>query len=229
MDVNVRRGRPGDLNEVSGFATETWDGWDYVPDVWEDWLEEGLTVVAETKKVVGVLHATRRGGEAWLEGLRVAEETRREGIATTLIDEALSHLNEEGAKVARCMAFDDNQPAVELLDSVGFERVTTVRHARGFGFPYGTQIKEANYDDSLKALRETDAFNSVQGLYATTDWRMWEAPETVEEYNGDVVGFVEDGDVRAVALCDGVRANTAGEERRSELVFGLLWCEPAYA
>lgn len=230
MDLNVREARDEDIKDVSGFATDTWDGWDYVPDVWDDWLDEGVTLVAETDDgVVGVLHATTRGDEAWLEGMRVAEDARREGVATALMEETLDRLADEGAEVARCMAFDDNQPALELLESLGFERATTVHHARGFGFPYGTQIEEANYDDSLEALRDTDAFDAVDGLYATTEWRMWSAPATVKEYDGDVLGFVEDGDVRAIALCDGVRVNTTGEEKRSELVFGLLWCEPAYS
>jgi hypothetical protein len=58
---------------------------------------------------------------------------------------------------------------------------------------------------------------------------MWSVPEHIEEYEGDVLGFVEDDDVRAVALCDGVRVNETGEEKRTELVLGLVWVEPRYA
>ncbi len=232
MDVDVRDARQGDINDIAEFASETWEGWDYVPDVWEDWLEEdeGVTLVAESKDgVVGVVHGTRRGDEAWLEGMRVAEGHRREGVATELTEEALERLGKEGASVARCMAFGDNEDGVELMKALGFERATTFRHGRGFGFPYGSMIEEANYEDSLQVLRDSEAFEAADGLYATKDWRMWSVPETVEGYEGDVLGFVEDEDVRAVALCDGVRVNETGEEKRTELVLGLVWVEPRYA
>ncbi len=233
MDLNVRDARQDDLNEVSGFATKTWDGWDYVPNVWDDWLDEGVTLVAETEdEVVGVVHGVTGGTddeEAWLEGMRVDEEHRREGVASVLTETALERLAGEGATVARCMAFDGNDAALALLDELGFERATTLRHGRGFGFPYGSMIEEANYDESLEVLRDSDAFDAVSGLYATKDWRVWSVPEKVDDYAGDVLGFVEDDDVRAVALCDGVRVNETGEEKRTELVLGLVWVEPRYA
>lgn len=232
MDLDVRDARPVDIDDVASFATETWDGWDYIPDVWDDWLEEdgGITLVAEHEgNVVGVVHGAKRGDEAWLEGMRVAEEHRREGVAAELTETTLERLAEEGASVARCMVFDDNDAACELLDKLGFERVTTVRHGRGFGFPYGSMIEEANYNESLQVLRDSGAFEATSGLYATKDWRMWSVPEAVEEYEGDVLGFVEDDDVRAVALCDGVRVNETGEEKTTELVLGLVWVEPRYA
>ena len=230
MDVTVRDARPGDVKRVAEFASETWDGWDYVPDVWEDWLDEGVTLVAESGgTVVGVVHGIAHGDEGWLEGMRVAEEHRREGVGSTLTEAVVERLADEGVSIARCMAFDGNDAAVELLDSLGFKRVTTVRHGRGFGFPYGSIIEEANYDDSLQVLRDSDSFEAVGGLYATKDWQVWSVPKTVEEYEGDVLGFVEDDEVRAVALCDGVRVNETGEEKRTELVLGLVWVEPRYA
>lgn len=230
MDVNVRDARQKDINDIAEFASETWDGWDYVPDVWDDWLDEGMTLVAEVdEEVAGVVHGTTHEDEAWLEGMRVAEEHRREGVATELTEAALERLDDEGVSVARCMVFDDNEAAAELLDALGFERVAAVRHGRGFGFPYGSMIEEANYDDSLRVLRESDAFDAFGGLYATKDWRMWSVPETTDAFDGDVLGFVEDDEVRAVALCDGVRVNETGEEKRTELVLGLVWVEPRYA
>jgi hypothetical protein len=127
------------------------------------------------------------------------------------------------------MAFGDNEPALSFLESKGFERAATVRHGRGFGFPYGTSLEAANFDESLDVVRDTDAFEATDGLYATTDWRVWSVPDTVGGYDGEVLGFVEDGDVRGVALCDGVRVNETGEEKRTELVLGFVGVEPGYA
>lgn len=225
--MNVRDARKADLDRVAEFAAETWDGWDYVPDVWDEWLDEGVALVAEVDGVVvGTVHGVTRGDEAWLEGLRVDEEYRREGVGSALLEEIAERLD---AEVARGMAFGDNEAAVGFLETEGFERVATVKYGRGFGFPYGTSLQEANYDESLEVLKDSDAFDDFGGLYATSDWRMWSVPETAEEYDGDILGFVEDDDVRGVALCDGVRVNETGEEKRSELVFGFVSVEPRYA
>jgi GNAT superfamily N-acetyltransferase len=230
MDVTVRDARPEDRDGVVAFADSTWDGWDYVPDVWEDWLDEGIALVAEADgRPVGTVHAAVRGDEAWLEGLRVDEDHRREGVGTDLLDTAVGRLAEEGVSVVRCMSFEGNDAATSFLDEAGFERVAALRHGRGFGFPYGSTLEPANFDESLEVVRDTDAFETVAGLYATTDWRMWSVPDSVEGYDGEVLGFVEDGEVRGVALCDGVRVNDTGEERRTELVLGFVYVEPRYA
>jgi ribosomal-protein-alanine N-acetyltransferase len=229
MDVKVRDARAGDRDVVAAFADSTWDGWDYVPDVWEDWLGEGVALVAEVDgRPVGTVHGVTRGDEAWIEGLRVDDEHRREGVGTALVDTVVERLADD-ASVVRCMAFEDNDAAQSFLEEVGFERATTVRHGRGFGFPYGTTLEAANYDESLEVVRGTDALESVGGLYATTDWRMWSVPDSVDGYDGEILGFVEDDDVRGVALCDGVRTNDTAEERRTELVLGFVWVEPRYA
>ena len=39
--IVVRRARPEDRDAVLTFATATFDGWDYIPEVWEDWLVAG--------------------------------------------------------------------------------------------------------------------------------------------------------------------------------------------
>lgn len=230
MDVKVRDALPGDLDAVTAFADSTWDGWDYVPDSWDEWLEEGVALVAEVNgEVVGTVHAVTRGDEAWLEGMRVDEEHRREGVGSALIDAAEKNLQESGISVVRCMAFEDNDAALGLLEAAGFEHVTTMRHGRGFGFPYGTTLETANYDESLEVLRDSVSFEEAGGLYATSEWRMWSVPDSVEDYDGEILGFVEDDDVRGVALCDGVRVNETAEEKRTELVLGSVWVEPRYA
>ncbi|MCX2819364.1 GNAT family N-acetyltransferase [Haladaptatus sp. F3-133] len=229
MDVTVRDARAEDIDAVTAFADSTWDGWDYVPDAWDDWLDEGVTLVADADgRPVGTVHGVTRDDEAWLEGLRVDEDYRREGIASALVDGVVERTADRGVSVVRCMAFDGNEAGVSFLESVGFGRTATVRHGRGFGFPYGSALEPANFDESLEVVRGTEAFEAVDGLYATSDWRMWSVPDSVNGYEGEVLGFVEDGEVRGIALCDGTRINETGEERRTELVLGFVWSEPRY-
>ncbi|MDY6780172.1 MAG: GNAT family N-acetyltransferase [Halobacteria archaeon] len=265
--VEIREARPEDRDAVFEFASETWsreeikegkdegeeedaddegisggettprDGWDYIPEVWDDWLEadEGVVLVAvpeDGDDAVGVVRVTAfLTGEAWLEGMRVHPDHRREGVATALTDEALDVAAKRNAEVVRSMTFEWNEQGVELLESLGFERSVELRHARGFGFPYGSQIEEATFDESLDVIRETDAYDAVGGLHATSDWKMVSIPETVTNFREgtEVLAFEEDDDVRSVMICDGVRTNTSGVEERTELVLGFVWCDPEYA
>lgn len=233
MTTDIREARPDDRSQVLEFASDTWEGWDYLPDVWSDWLEEGTLLVAETNEgPVGVIHVTAYlTGEAWLEGARVHPDHRREGVATQLTERALQIARERGAEVVRCMTFDWNDPGKELVEALGFRRVAEIRHARSFGFPYGTSLEDATFDASLDAVRETEAFEEFGGLYVTRDWKALRIPETVGNFQAGagILALEENNDVRAIMISDGVRTNTRGVDERTELVLGFTWCDPDYA
>lgn len=65
-----------------------WEGEDYVPQVWDDWLADphGQLSVAEIGgRVVGLGKLTRLApGEWWLEGLRVDPQWQGRGIGRAL-------------------------------------------------------------------------------------------------------------------------------------------------
>lgn len=235
--VAVRDARGDDRDAVLAFASDTWEGWDYLPEVWRGWLDgDGDLLVAadlESDEPVGVCHLTTYlTGEAWLEGLRVHPDRRRDGVATALLDAALDRARRDGAVTARCMTFDWNEPGVAFLDdATDFERVASLRHGRGFGFPYGSKLEDATFDASLDALRDTDAYEATDGLYATPDWELLQLPDSVANFREgvEVLGWEQDDEIRAILVCTGTRTNTTGEEDRSELVFGFVWVEHQYA
>lgn len=233
MNTEIREARPDDRDPVLKFASDTWEGWDYLPEVWSDWTEEGTLLVAETDdQPVGVIHVTAYlTGEAWLEGARVHPDHRREGIATQLTERALGIARKRGAEIARCMTFEWNDAGRELVESLGFKRAAAVRHARSFGFPYGTSLEDATFDASLDAIRETEAFDQFGGLYVTRDWKALEIPEMVGNFQAGagILALEEGDDVRAIMISDGVRTNTRGVDERTELVLGFTWCDPDYA
>lgn len=232
MNVNIREARPEDRDDVFEFASDTWEGWDYLPEVWRDWLDEGTLLVAETDSgVVGTVHVTAYlTGESWLEGMRVHPEHRRKGIATQLTERAIEIARERGAGVARCMTFEWNDMGLEFVESLGFEQRAELRHARSFGFPYGTQLNDATFNASLDAIRETDAYDRVDGLYITRDWKALQIPEEVTNFQAgsEILALEENDDIQAILVSDGVRKNTSGVDERTELVLGFVWCEKEY-
>jgi GNAT superfamily N-acetyltransferase len=126
---------------VVAFTRTTWDGWDYVPDVWASWLQarDGAVFVAEAAETtasaegsggagtapgrpiavgrVAVLSAT----EAWMEGLRVDPAIRGHGVATAFQAAELSWAQAQGASVVRYATGETNEASLHLGARHGFD------------------------------------------------------------------------------------------------------------
>jgi GNAT superfamily N-acetyltransferase len=81
---------PLDTSQVLELSSHIWEGHDYIPSVWQDWLAapNGLLCVAEFGgKIVGFGKLTRlSASQWWLEGLRVHPEFEGRGIASHIHD-----------------------------------------------------------------------------------------------------------------------------------------------
>jgi GNAT superfamily N-acetyltransferase len=92
-EVICRPARREDTADVIELTRTIWDGHDYVPEAWEEWLQdkEGYLVVAELAgEVVGLVKLSRLGpGEWWLQGLRVDPAHEGQHIASRLHDHLL--------------------------------------------------------------------------------------------------------------------------------------------
>ncbi len=72
-------------------------------------------------KLVGVVLATHDGRKGWINRLAVDPEYRRRGIAKALIAEAERVLREEkGMRIIAALIEADNEPSLELFQSVGY-------------------------------------------------------------------------------------------------------------
>jgi hypothetical protein len=86
----VRRARPSDEAAVLSFATNTWDGWDYIPHAWPVWLaaRDGVVLVAcrpEDDVPVAITRvAMVSPTEGWWEGIRVDPAVRGMEVAADL-------------------------------------------------------------------------------------------------------------------------------------------------
>lgn len=136
MDATIRRATLDDAPAVIDFTRDTWperEGGDYVPDVFEDWVETDdetqRTLVAEADGVVaGLVRVTFLSDyEAWCQGIRVRPDYRNSGIATRLNHAAFDWARERGATVARNLVFSWNVGGLVLSRATGFEPVAEFR------------------------------------------------------------------------------------------------------
>ena len=143
--IVVRRARPDDRDQVLAFATDTWNGHDYIPNAWPAWLEAGdgaflvATVGApggldadgqplEVGAPVAITRVAMVGpGEAWLEGIRVHPKVRGMGVASDLQVAELQWVAAQGAHVVRYATSWRNEASHRLGARDGIETVARFR------------------------------------------------------------------------------------------------------
>jgi len=108
-------------------TSQIWEGNDYIPLVWEDWLSdpEGLLAVAEYGgHVVGLGKLSHLDvDECWLEGLRVHPDYESRGIASHLHNYFLAYWQEHYRGVLGVATGSDNLAVQHLCERSGFIKV----------------------------------------------------------------------------------------------------------
>lgn len=125
IPVHVRPARPEDTADVIELTRTIWEGHDYVPRAWPDWLadEQGHLAVAETdERVVGLVDLARLSvDEWWLQGLRVDPQFEGHGVARQLHDYIVQYWEDNFGGALRLTTY---QPAVRhMCERGGFRLV----------------------------------------------------------------------------------------------------------
>lgn len=219
----MRPARAEDRDAVLAFCAHTWEGGDYIADVWDDWLadERGTLLVAVAgERPVGIIHMRMMSeDEAWLQGIRVDPAERRQGIGRMLASRALVAARERGAAVARLMTSADNLESQRLLAAFGFTRVaemivyeapaTTTAAAGGGAAPRamenGPQLTVAREED-FERLWEWLIQSTLSPFNGGLEYDGWAAHALTEPHlraylaAGDVLLLEEWGTILALAI-----------------------------
>ena len=126
-EITLRPARPADEAAVSALSAHIWEGEDYVPRRFTDWLadERGqFTVACDGDALVGFGKLTELApGEWWLEGLRVHPDHRGRGIARKLHHHAVDLALSIGRGILRFATNGHNEAVHKLAWETGFQRV----------------------------------------------------------------------------------------------------------
>jgi GNAT superfamily N-acetyltransferase len=124
--VVCRPALPKDTPDVHELTRRIWNGHDYVPEVWADWLADpdGCLAVAEWGgRVVGLFKLSLLGPEeGWLEGLRVHPELEGRGFASRLFDYLVKTWERLGDGTLRLATASFRQSVQHLSERSGFAR-----------------------------------------------------------------------------------------------------------
>jgi GNAT superfamily N-acetyltransferase len=128
--VVCRPALPKDTQEVMDLTRLIWEGEDYIPHVWEEWLSDysGMLAVAEYGgRVVGLGKLSLLApGQWWLEGLRVHPEFQGRGIGSHLHDYLIKHWLKEGDGVIRLTTNVNRLTVHHMSEQTGFRRISEI-------------------------------------------------------------------------------------------------------
>jgi GNAT superfamily N-acetyltransferase len=148
MPIVCRPALPLDTPGMLELTRHIWEGEDYVPHTWDDWMAdpEGVLAVAEFKaRVVGLGKLSKLSEfDWWLEGLRVHPEYEGKGIASRLNDYLLKHWQQRGSGAVRLATISKREPVMYMVKKRGFKLI-------GEYTTYQTQLSQSRNPTSQSA------------------------------------------------------------------------------
>jgi len=168
--MEIRQITSADRREILAFTEKTFEWGDYISDVFDDWLKEGLFLAAEMDgEVVGIMHASYLDdGSAWFEGGRIHPEHRRQGIATALAVAALDRITQDKIRTG---VEEQNIASGNLLKKAGAIPVMDYSIYEVPCMDGESGAKKAGMDD-VKTLIDDAKRHDQSWLYSP--WKSWQ-------------------------------------------------------
>ncbi len=156
------------------FIKDVWDGHDYIPRVWDDWLRDPkakMFVILADGKQVGMNRVRfLEDGSAWFEGARIHPQFRGIGLATKLGRRSMAAASKAGAEIFRLTSGTWNKQAHRQIARMGFEETSRVSvYVPAEGAKLGPQagVKRAKLSDLpvvVRTIRASREFSLGAGV-----------------------------------------------------------------
>jgi GNAT superfamily N-acetyltransferase len=206
-----------DTDAVMELSSHIWEGGDYIPQVWDEWLAdpEGLLGVAEMHgRVAGVFKLTKfQEGEWYMEGLRVHPDFQSKGVASHIHNYVLETWRRMGRGIIRLTTGSYNVKVHRMCEQSGFARIAEFIPYRAPGLAEGTssfvRLEKADASRGMEFVSKSQLHALSSGLinlgwvYANPQLKHIE--ETIKERHAwwwrNGMGFIsiwedEEGEVR---------------------------------
>ena len=126
--MKIRKLRPSDRDDVMEISRHVWEGHDYLPSVFESWLNDENSHfygVEQDGRVVAVanLRLLEGGRTGWMEGLRVHPDYRGKGYANEMTRFLVRKAEDFGIERLRYTTGDNNAASLKLASMAGFQRL----------------------------------------------------------------------------------------------------------
>ena len=200
MLVKIRKLRSSDRSDVMEISRYVWEGHDYLPGVFESWLNDANSHfygVEVDGRVVAVanLRLLEGGRTGWMEGLRVHPDHRGKGYANEMTHFLVRKAEDLGVERLRYTTGDNNAASLKLASMAGFQRLLEkavfwcVKPKKAPPVRGYLPIEEAKASRAFELLKTNP--NLVLHGVLVYDWKALDsAPENFEEIGRDHRFFV---------------------------------------
>ena len=132
MALTLRPVTAGDRPRILEISAQIWDGEDYVPEQFGEWLADGDGEVIGAE-LDGLLIAFARRtwlvpGHAWFEGIRTDPAFRGRGAGRTITQHLIESARQAGAEKIHLSTYIENEASIHIIESHGFHRVAAFAH-----------------------------------------------------------------------------------------------------
>lgn len=171
--MNLRPVRPADRDRIEAICAGLWHGGDHVPHMLDRWLADP-SASFQAAEVGGEVAGIQRTlpiapGIVLYHALRVAAESRRQGVARSMLRQALSDARRVGFREVRL--YTEESQARRLFESEGFQLLTDCARWRGPRLEGGDLPRLAQATD-VPALARLVAGDPALAAYGgvVADW-----------------------------------------------------------
>lgn len=120
--MRIRKATKSDKKPILDFCQSPYSGIDYIANVWDFWLKDGIFLAMEYKrKPIGVCHASFSKNQVWIEGLRINPKFRQRGYGRSLVLRAEQIAKRKHHKISRMIISNDNKKSIRLAKSLGYD------------------------------------------------------------------------------------------------------------
>jgi len=150
----IRKIRKSDKERVFDISSKIWEGDDYVPSIFENWIndEKGeFTGIWLNNRLVGFGKLTfLTSTDVWLEGLRKDLRLEQKGVGSALTKYYLERLKQESNLTSiRFATYFENYAAIKLSERLGFELIVKLSLKE---FDLSKYKKEIKKPENVKAI-----------------------------------------------------------------------------
>ncbi|MFC1898595.1 GNAT family N-acetyltransferase [Candidatus Cloacimonadota bacterium] len=122
----IREIRPADKHRVLEISSQIWEGQDYLPLVFEEWIKDDGVFAGlwENEILVGFGKLTwLTPHDIWLEGLRKDEKTGAKKVGEKLSGYYFNYLKGKKINSIRFSTYFGNTASIKLNEKLGFKKV----------------------------------------------------------------------------------------------------------
>jgi len=230
MEFNLRPLKETDIPDVLEISKTTWDGHDHLPKMIDKWFSESeqhpFGIEMESHIVsIGNLHIIDEGKTGWMEGLRVLEKFRKQGLAKIMTDHLVKVAQERNIPRIRFVTASVSEAPIKLAQSIDMKEITR------FGLFWKEHLDQIDWSHNSISFSETSAADFSKALIDCSPM----IPENALICHWDVYDATE-ANVKEIGKQASFWIGTEKEEIQSlslgimlEAQHGKEWCFSIYA